>query len=106
MSEPTPDPGLQSERTTLAWSRTSFAFLVNGALLMVRNLHGSARPAGLIPAALAGVVALGTFLIAVQRQRTLQQQPIHEYRTPRRTVHIIGTAVLVLVLVTAVAQLV
>lgn len=106
MSDPKPDPGLQAERTTLAWSRTSFAFLVNGALLMIRNLHGSVRPAELIPAALAGVVALGTFLIAVQRQRTLQQQPMRDYGTPRRTVHIIGTAVMVLVLVTAVAQLV
>jgi len=32
--------GLQPERTALAWARTSFAVLTNGALLMVRNLHG------------------------------------------------------------------
>lgn len=100
------DRGLQAERTTLAWTRTSFAFLVNGALLMIRNLHGSGGPAGLIPAVLAGAVALGTFLIAVQRQRTLQRQPLGGQLTPRRSVYVIGTAVLVLIVVTAVAQLV
>ena len=73
---------------------------------MIRNLHGSVGPAGLIPALLAGAVALGTFLIAVHRQHTLRQQPIPERVTPRRAVHIIGTAVLVLIVVTTVAQLV
>lgn len=106
MADNPPDRGLQAERTTLSWTRTSFAFLVNGALLMVRNLHGSVRPAGLIPALLAGVVALGTFLIAVQRQRTLQRQPLPERVTPRLAVHTIGTAVLVLIVVTMVAQFV
>ena len=101
-----PASGLAAERTTLAWTRTSFAFLANGALLMIRNLHGAVGPADFIPAVLAGAVALGTFVIAVQRQRTLQQHPLPERITPRRSVHIIGTAVLVLIAVTTVAQLV
>jgi uncharacterized membrane protein YidH (DUF202 family) len=100
-----PEQGSQADRTTLAWTRTSFAFLVNGALLMIRNLHGSVEPAGLIPALLAGVVALGTLLIAGRRQRTLQQRPIPARVTPRRQVYTIGTAVLVLITVTAIAQL-
>ncbi len=106
MSDSTADRGSQAERTTLAWTRTSFAFLANGALLMIRNLHGSVRPTGLIPAALAGAVALGTFLIALQRQRTLQQRPLPERITPRRQVHVIGTAVLALIVVTTLAQLI
>jgi uncharacterized membrane protein YidH (DUF202 family) len=101
-----PDQGSQADRTTLAWTRTSFAFLVNGALLMIRNLHGTVGPAGLIPAMLAGVVALGTTLIAGRRQRTLQQRPMPRRVTPRRQVHTIGTAVLVLIAVTMVAQLI
>ena len=101
-----PDRGLQAERTTLSWTRTSFAFLANGALLMIRNLHGSVRPAGLIPALLAGAVALGTFVIAVQRQRTLQRHPLPQRITPRLAVHTIGAAVLVLIVVTMVAQFV
>ena len=53
---------------------------------------------------LAGAVALGTFLIALQRQRTLRQRPLPERITPRRQVHFIGTAVLALIVVTTLAQ--
>jgi uncharacterized membrane protein YidH (DUF202 family) len=49
-----------ADRTALAWTRTSFAFLANGALLTIKNLHGPAAPKELIPAFLAGAVALGT----------------------------------------------
>lgn len=100
------DRGLQAERTTLSWTRTSFAFLANGALLMIRNLHESVGPSGLVPALLAGTVALGTFGIAVHRQRTLQRDPLPKRITSRLAVHTIGAAVLVLIVVTMVAQLV
>ncbi|ORW93975.1 hypothetical protein AWB92_12650 [Mycobacterium sp. IEC1808] len=95
-----------ADRTTLAWTRTAFAFLANGALLMIRNLHGPVGPWQLVPALLAAVVALATYLIAVQRQRTLQRQPLPARVTPRRQVYGIGAAVLVLIVVTMVAQLV
>jgi uncharacterized membrane protein YidH (DUF202 family) len=99
------DRGSQAERTTLSWSRTSFAFLANGALLMIRNLHGSTGPAGWIPAILAGAVALATFLIAVHRQRMLRREPIPMRITPRRQVYVIGMASLTLIVVTTIAQL-
>jgi uncharacterized membrane protein YidH (DUF202 family) len=95
-----------ADRTALAWTRTSFAFLGNGALLTIKNLHGPAAPKELIPAFLAGAVALGTYLIALQRQRTLQRHANPERIVPRPQVYIIGTAVLVLIVVTMVAQLV
>jgi uncharacterized membrane protein YidH (DUF202 family) len=100
------DRGSQAERTALAWTRTSFAFLVNGALLMIRNLHGSVGPTGLIPAGVACAVALGTCFIAVRRRRTLQRRPIPERITPRRQVYVIAMAVLMLIAVTTIAQLV
>ncbi|OBB63249.1 DUF202 domain-containing protein [Mycobacterium sp. 852014-50255_SCH5639931] len=106
MSGSTADRGSQAERTTLAWTRTSFAFLGNGALLMIKNLHGSVGPNAFIPAALAGAVALATFVIAVRRQRTLQRQPLPKRLTPRRQVHVIGMAVLTLIVVTTLAQLI
>ena len=97
---------LTAERTALAWTRTSFAFLANGVLLMIKNLHGHVGPTAFIPAVLAAAVALGTYAIALRRQRTLQQQPIPARITPRRQVHAIGAAVLVLIVVTTIAQLI
>jgi uncharacterized membrane protein YidH (DUF202 family) len=101
-----PASTLPAERTALAWTRTSFAFLANGALLMIKNLHGSVGPTAFIPALLAAVVGLGTYVIALRRQRTLQQHPLPPEIAPRRQVYIIGTAVLVLIVVTTVAQLI
>ncbi len=106
MSDSMAEHGSQADRTTLAWTRTSFAFLGNGALLMIRDLHGSAGPTGLIPAILAGALALGTFVIAVRRQHILQGRPLPERLTPRHQVYVIGTAVLALTVVTTAAQLI
>ena len=111
MSDPTAMPArfantLPAERTELAWTRTSFAFLANGALLMIKHLHGHNGPAAFIPALLAAAVALGTYVIALRRQRTLQRHPIPARITPRRQVHAIGAAVLVLIVVTTIADLI
>lgn len=109
MSDPTATSGRQAnepaDRTTLAWTRTSFAFLANGALLMIKNLHGHSG-AAFIPAVLAAAVALGTYVIALRRQRTLAQHPLPARITPSRQVHTIGAAVLVLIVVTTLAQLI
>jgi uncharacterized membrane protein YidH (DUF202 family) len=99
------DLGLGAERTTLAWTRTSFALLVNGAMLTIKNLHSAGGLAGLIPAFLAATAASCTYVIALRRQRTLEQRPLPARITPRRHVHLVGTAVVILILVTAVAQL-
>jgi uncharacterized membrane protein YidH (DUF202 family) len=104
LTDSTPNT-LPAERTALAWTRTSFAFLANGALLMIKNLHGHTGPTAFIPALLAAAVALGTYAIALRRQRTLQQHPIPARITPRRQVHAIGVAVLVLIVVTTIVQL-
>lgn len=97
---------LAAERTILAWTRTSFAFLVNGVLLTIKDWHGAKGPASLIPPTLAGAAALCSFLITLQRQRTLSQRPIPTRITARAPVYIVGVAVLVLIVVTAVTQLV
>ena len=71
--------GLQPERTALAWSRTSFAVLGNGALLMVREIHG-AQVAGQIAAVcLAATVALLIALgVALLGQRRALREPVVE----------------------------
>jgi len=108
LTQPGADPlarTLAAERTVLAWTRTSFAFLVNGALLSIKDFHRHHGPAGFIPAALAVAVALGTYVIAIQRQRILQRQPIPKEITPRRSVYIIGISSIVLIAATTIAQL-
>lgn len=97
---------LPAERTILAWTRTSFAFLVNGVLLTIKDWHGAKGPATLIPPILAGAAALCCFLITLQRQRTLGQRPLPTRITARTSVYTVGIAVLVLIVVTAVTQLV
>ena len=97
---------LPAERTILAWTRTSFAFLVNGVLLTIKDWHGAKGPASLIPPTLAGAAALCCFLITLQRQRTLGQRPLPAGITARTPVYTVGIAVLVLIVVTAVTQLV
>jgi uncharacterized membrane protein YidH (DUF202 family) len=98
-----PDDGLQAERTSLAWSRTSFAVLVNGVLLILRDLHQFTGPLRLLPAVMAIVVALVVYAVGRQRQRTLRQRSLPAVVTARRYVQGIGVAVLLLILVTAVA---
>lgn len=98
-----PEDGLQAERTALAWSRTSFGVLGNGALLLLRELHHYSGPLRLAPAALAVVVALITYFIGRRRQRLLCIRPIPSRLVARREIHLIGIAVIALIIVTAFA---
>ena len=104
MTRPGAANTLAAERTVLAWTRTSFAFLVNGALLSIKNFYGHDGLATLIPAAIAGAAAVGSYVVGVRRQRVLQQRPLPARITPRRQVYLVGTATMVLIAVTTIAQ--
>lgn len=107
MSQPAllkpPEDGLQAERTSLAWSRTAFAVLVNGVLLILRDLDQFTGPLRLLPAMMAIVVALVVYVVGRQRQRTLRQRPLPAAVTARCHVQGVGVAVLLLILATIVA---
>lgn len=106
MTPSTPVAGLQAERTTLAWSRTSFAFLANGVLLAIKEMHGAKHWVALLPAGVALLAALGTYVIAFRRQAILQRRPLPAHISPRRPVYIVGIATLVLIVMALAAQLV
>lgn len=95
-----------ADRTALSWTRTSFAFLANGALLSVRNVHGSHGAAAWVPTLLAIAVAVSTYLLARRRQRTLQRDPLPTRVTPRRQVYFLAAGTLALIAATTAGQLV
>jgi uncharacterized membrane protein YidH (DUF202 family) len=99
-------PGGPAERTTLAWTRTSFAFLVNGVLLALKDIHGAGyRLGALLPAGVACAAALATYVIARRRQHTLALLPLPAQITARRQVYVVGYATLALTITTAITQL-
>lgn len=93
--------GLPPERTALAWTRTSFAVLGNGALLLVRELHGFPGPFRFIPACLAAVVALLTYFVGIRRQRLLRCNPLPSEVAAVREIKLVGGSIVALIMATA-----
>ncbi|PWW56301.1 DUF202 domain-containing protein [Actinokineospora spheciospongiae] len=63
------DPGLQAERTRLAWSRTALATAALGALL----LHGARSPVGLVCGGAVLLTAAGVLLRGIGRYRHIRR---------------------------------
>lgn len=99
------DPGLQAERTRLAWSRTSLSFAAVGALLLHNGLTTGDRLHGL-PGLIALCCAAATYLLGVSRyhattRKVPREQPMTSVGSVRTLTALTGlTVVLALVLIT------
>ncbi|MEI7029593.1 DUF202 domain-containing protein [Streptomyces pratensis] len=64
---PDRDPGLQPERTRLAWRRTTLSATVVALLAVRQALHGGAAPTALVAVALSALAWLGLLRVAHRR---------------------------------------
>ncbi|MGQ4489151.1 DUF202 domain-containing protein [Streptomyces sp. 372A] len=65
------DPGLQPERTRLAWRRTTLSCTVAAVLAVKQTLHGGATGAGVIALSLSALAWLGFLLVAHRRVQSM-----------------------------------
>ncbi|MGI5453453.1 DUF202 domain-containing protein [Streptomyces sp. CA-249302] len=77
------DPGLQPERTRLAWRRTTLAATVAAVLAMKTSLHGGASAAGVVTCALVCGLWLTFLFVAHRRIRALAGRPVPRALAPR-----------------------
>jgi putative membrane protein len=97
-------PGLQAQRTLLAWERTALGLLANGALLLLRS-HDLTRLPTLIPAA-ATALALIVSVIGLRRRHRIDQSPGSTVPEPSTEVLLLGLCVTALGLLAIVAILI
>ncbi|MET7858617.1 DUF202 domain-containing protein [Streptomyces sp. NPDC005318] len=73
------DPGLQPERTRLAWRRTTLSCTVVALLAGKQALHAGATPAGVVALSLSVLAWLGFLYVAHRRvlgMGTARPQPL------------------------------
>ena len=89
------DSGLQRERTTLAWTRTTLGVLVNGVLVLLR--HERAFPLG-VSAALACLCLFvaGVAMVAGLRRSQIEQLPDERLSAANVPVLVLGSSMLIL----------
>ncbi|MFE5245334.1 MULTISPECIES: DUF202 domain-containing protein [unclassified Streptomyces] len=75
MTSRTRDPGLQPERTRLAWRRTTLACTVVALLAVRQGLYGGTAGAGVLAVALSLLAWLGFLVVAHRRVSSMGAEP-------------------------------
>ncbi len=92
------EPGLPAERTLLSRERSSFGFLVGGALIVLRR-HGPLGPGRILLAFTAALLAVLVPALGYRRSNAIRDSPIVDGRVvtapPRTEVLLIGSATVV-----------
>ncbi|KOU57891.1 membrane protein [Streptomyces sp. MMG1533] len=97
------DPGLQPERTRLAWRRTTLSSTAAAILAMKATLHGGVSASGIVVCALCCVLWLAFLLVAHRRIRALAETSMPAALAPR---HATAGALLTVALAVCAAALV
>jgi Domain of unknown function (DUF202) len=93
---PVERPGLQGERTELAWQRSALGLLATAALLLFRQVGPAAARVVLV----AADVGLALLLIWYGRRRGRQIRVLRTYSDSRTTVPDVGRELLGLIIAT------
>lgn len=98
------DPGLQPERTRLAWRRTTLSAAVAAVLAVRTALRGGPTAAGVLACAVTCALWLGFLRVAHHRVRALAASPRPPALAPRQAtaavLYAVALAVCAAVLVT------
>ncbi|MEH0543365.1 DUF202 domain-containing protein [Streptomyces sp. B21-105] len=90
---PERDPGLQPERTRLAWRRTTLAGTVSAVLAVKAALHGGPSAFDILAGALCCALWLAFLLLAHRRIRALAATPSPAALTARHAMAAVACAV-------------